>query len=354
MTTRRSPASTARRSARSDASSMALALPVNQWIVARGSSARATPASSPIASDRAIVSSTPVPELVDRHPLRIREEAQPELSQQRAFLERSVVRRLGRGRQLVEHPSRPFDVSGLQQAVVQRHERLQPERLVGRQEPGGAPQESDGCGHVAACRRPPSGDRQPRARASGQRPRMVVARPQLDQVSVRLLQVVPEDLLVLLDARARPRLQPVGEPLVQVGPELLRDRLVRGVADEDVPEPVEVGGGLGARAPGAAAPCGRGIAPGRRRPSPRSSSAPRRRRSRTCRRSRTRAGSPRVPPAPAGPAGRPGARRSWAAAPRATDRRWRATTVPHGPGARRRSASTRSPRRRTGSRPPPR
>ena len=60
MTTRRSPASTASRSARSDASSMALALPVSQWIVARGSSARATPASSPSASDRAMVSSTPV------------------------------------------------------------------------------------------------------------------------------------------------------------------------------------------------------------------------------------------------------------------------------------------------------
>ncbi len=63
---------------------------------------------------------------------------------------------------------------------------------------------------------------------------------------MRLLQVVPEDLLVFLDTRARPRLQPAGEPLVQVGPELFGDRLVRGVADEDVPEPVEVGGGLDA------------------------------------------------------------------------------------------------------------
>jgi hypothetical protein len=48
--------------------------------------------------------------------------------------------------------------------------------------------------------------------------------------------VVPEDLLLFLDAVAGDPLEPIGEPLVQLSPQLLRHRLVRLVADQQVAE----------------------------------------------------------------------------------------------------------------------
>ena len=52
------------------------------------------------------------------------------------------------------------------------------------------------------------------------------------------LEVVADDLVLLQESRNR--LDPVGEALMQLGPDLLRQRLVRGVADQQVPEPVGV------------------------------------------------------------------------------------------------------------------
>ena len=57
-------------------------------------------------------------------------------------------------------------------------------------------------------------------------------RPKLGQRAIRLLEVIPDDLAELL----APWLEPVGEALVQLGAELLRDPRVRGVADQYVPE----------------------------------------------------------------------------------------------------------------------
>src|SRR5262245_45465198 len=51
-----------------------------------------------------------------------------------------------------------------------------------------------------------------------------------------LLQVVADDLIQLGGALAQAALEPAREALVEVGPRLLRDAEVRGVADQDVPE----------------------------------------------------------------------------------------------------------------------
>ena len=60
--------------------------------------------------------------------------------------------------------------------------------------------------------------------------------PELLSVPERLLEVVADDLVLLLGAIAADAADPRGEPLVQVRPALLGDRVVRRVADQDVPE----------------------------------------------------------------------------------------------------------------------
>src|SRR5262249_62309226 len=63
-----------------------------------------------------------------------------------------------------------------------------------------------------------------------------VGRTEFEPVAEALFEVVAEDLRVLGHAVARDALEPAGVPLVQAGPDLLRGRLVGGVADEDVLE----------------------------------------------------------------------------------------------------------------------
>jgi hypothetical protein len=102
------------------------------------------------------------------------------------------------------------------------------------QQVGRAPEQGAGRGGVAALERPPPCLRQQTPGPQRERPRMLVFRPELDSVSVGLLEVVPEDLAGRVAAERR--LQPIPEALVQVGPEPLRDRIVRGVPDQDVAE----------------------------------------------------------------------------------------------------------------------
>ena len=74
------------------------------------------------------------------------------------------------------------------------------------------------------------------AARQGARP-AVVDGAELLVVAVRLLEVVAEDLLELgRPASPATSLEPVGEALVQLGPQLLRRARVGGVADEDVAE----------------------------------------------------------------------------------------------------------------------
>ena len=48
--------------------------------------------------------------------------------------------------------------------------------------------------------------------------------------------MVADDLLQLIDPLAGDPNAPVGEPTVLLGAALLRDRGIRGIADQDVPE----------------------------------------------------------------------------------------------------------------------
>ena len=66
--------------------------------------------------------------------------------------------------------------------------------------------------------------------------KLLVGRSYLGAAAKGLLEVVAEDLLVFGEASAHLRLEPVGELLVQLGARLLGQRVVRGVADEEMAE----------------------------------------------------------------------------------------------------------------------
>ena len=92
----------------------------------------------------------------------------------------------------------------------------------------------------------------PRAEmAGGARRERRVRISELGAVSVRLLEVIAEDLVVLADAIAGALLEPVGVALVQRRAELLGRGAVGGVADEDVLEAVRdhLAGEAGGREP---------------------------------------------------------------------------------------------------------
>jgi hypothetical protein len=68
----------------------------------------------------------------------------------------------------------------------------------------------------------------------------ITGRAQLDDVSVRLLEVIAHDLVVLRDPISGHALQPRGEALVHVGSGSLRHRLVGRIAHEEMAEPERV------------------------------------------------------------------------------------------------------------------
>ena len=80
---------------------------------------------------------------------------------------------------------------------------------------------------------PAAGGGQPLPRLPGDR--VVRRHPELGAIAARLLQVVAEDL-VELDQIAAVLGEPAGEALVQLRPRRLRERVVGGVADQQVPE----------------------------------------------------------------------------------------------------------------------
>ena len=94
-------------------------------------------------------------------------------------------------------------------------------------------EQADGGALVAAPERAPAGGREALAGALGAARR--VGLPELGLVAGGLLEVVAEDL-VQLDQLGAVLLEPVGEALVQLGPGRLRQRVVGGVADQQVAE----------------------------------------------------------------------------------------------------------------------
>ena len=64
----------------------------------------------------------------------------------------------------------------------------------------------------------------------------IALRFQLGVKGVRLLEVVPDDLVGLARTVGEAFVEPVGKALVQLGPRLLQDGAIRDVTDEDVLE----------------------------------------------------------------------------------------------------------------------
>ena len=109
------------------------------------------------------------------------------------------------------------------------------QRRVPRPQGRSAAKEVRGGVRVVAGERPAARPGQPLGRSFCERKLGRAGRRELQPVRVRLLEMVPENL-VELRRRSRPRLDPVRAALVQVGTKALRHRVIRGVPHEDVSE----------------------------------------------------------------------------------------------------------------------
>ena len=113
-------------------------------------------------------------------------------------------------------------------------EDLESLRVALRQERGPAPEQAAGRAEVTARVRSAAGGGKSRGCATGEVVETGIGAVEFGPVAVGALQVVADDL-VLLDERRVP-IEPVGKGLVQRGPGLLRERVVRSVADQEVAE----------------------------------------------------------------------------------------------------------------------
>src|SRR5439155_20774635 len=125
--------------------------------------------------------------------------------------------------------------SGQLAGVLQRSpplgQELEP-HLLGRREERGATEQVHGRRNVTAREGSPAGGREPSRSAGAELPILLRRRAQFRAISVRLFQVVADALLVLAGAL----LEPLRVALVQLAADLLRERVVRGVPDQWVPE----------------------------------------------------------------------------------------------------------------------
>ena len=142
----------------------------------------------------------------------------------------------GRSVELVEHADGLGVASGFHERLAEVHDDAGARRMPRGQQGRRTSEQSGRRVEVGAARSPPPGRREALGGACAERLCLVVDGAELGAVAVALLEVVPEDLLVLDDPRGDQALQPVGELPVEVRTELLRGRVVGGVPDEDVLE----------------------------------------------------------------------------------------------------------------------
>src|SRR6185369_7887848 len=97
------------------------------------------------------------------------------------------------------------------------------------------------CGReIGAGKRPSPGRLEPLRGARTEAPQNFVRRADALVAEVRLLEVIADDLFVFADPGAGDAFEPRREPLVQLRARRLRKRVVRGVPDQDVAEPVRI------------------------------------------------------------------------------------------------------------------
>ena len=129
--------------------------------------------------------------------------------------------------------------------VDEQEQRLESRGRVLDEQTLGLRQQADGRLDLFPLGRAPPGRGEAPARPQGEGPRPVVLRPQGQAVGPRLVEVVAGDLVEVGESVAGGPLEPVGELLVQLGPLQLRQAVVRGVADEQVPEPIGLAAAVG-------------------------------------------------------------------------------------------------------------
>src|SRR5207249_201437 len=96
--------------------------------------------------------------------------------------------------------------------------------------------EVDGCRPIAPEERAASGYAEPLGRPAREYLPRLVDRAHSGSAAKGLLEVVPEDLLILRGMLSCLALQPGGVPLMELRPRSLGNRLVGGVADQQVVE----------------------------------------------------------------------------------------------------------------------
>ena len=112
---------------------------------------------------------------------------------------------------LVEHGLGVGEATDLEQRLAVVRQQLEPRVRFVREERDRPLEQVRRRGHVAPRERAPTRRRQPPRPVRAERPSVVVERPELGQVAVRLLQVVAEDLLVLGRALAVDAVRPLDE-----------------------------------------------------------------------------------------------------------------------------------------------
>ena len=134
---------------------------------------------------------------------------------------------------LDEHLPHRRRVTGLVQGGVEVRREREARLIAGREEICRSPQERAAGGEVAAVEGAAAGGSEMAGGTGGEVGELRIAGVELRAVAVGLLEVVADDLVALDELVRR---EPVGEALVELGPGCLRERLVGGIADQQVPE----------------------------------------------------------------------------------------------------------------------
>ncbi len=134
----------------------------------------------------------------------------------------------------------PRELTDVHQRVAGVEEQPGTGGILEGEQGGRSLQQAGGSRHVPPSKGPASGRGEIGRPASPHRTNVIVDDAELHPDEVRLLQVVPADLLELGHPAGVLALDPVHEPLVELGSGSLEQAVVGGVPDQDVREPVRV------------------------------------------------------------------------------------------------------------------
>ena len=173
-----------------------------------------------------------------RRDVGFREQAQEASLDECAGGQSTVAGRRGSFHRLGEHAVCPAHIAAQALHDSDVGDQFDPEGIIRGQQCGGPCDQVHPGGRVAANERPSARAPESLGRLPCERSRSIVDGAQLDSVAVRLLEVVADDLFVFDRALPCGVFEPAAEPFVELGSRFLRDRVVGGVTDEEMPEAV--------------------------------------------------------------------------------------------------------------------